>query len=54
MSFFTRLINAIKNSLRSVINKFQAYFFPQDVSFSNLPAPWTIAQVEDEEDPNVV
>lgn len=54
MIFFTRLTNAIKNFIHSALNKLQAYFLPQDASFSNLPVPWTIAQVEDEEDPRVV
>ena len=54
MLFFTRLTNAIKNSIHSAINKIQARFFPHSASFSNLPVPWTIAQVEDEEDPRVV
>lgn len=54
MLFFTRLTNAIKNSISSALNKVRATFLPQDVSFSNLPVPWTIAQLEDEEDPKVV
>ncbi|HAX77063.1 MAG TPA: hypothetical protein DCY88_14810 [Cyanobacteria bacterium UBA11372] len=54
MLFFTRLTNAIKNSIRSAFNKIRSIFFPQKPSFSNLPIPWTIAQLEDEEDPRVV
>lgn len=54
MLCFTRLINAIKNSIRSALNTIRAIFVPQRASFSNLPVPWTIAQLEDEEDPRVV
>ncbi len=50
----TRLMDAIKNLMVLVTNNTETKSFPiQEQSFQTLPLPWTIAQLEDEEDPRV-
>ena len=50
----TRLMDAIKSLIVLVTNNTEFKSFPsQEQSFQTLPVPWTIAQLEDEEDPRV-
>ncbi|MCL1474504.1 hypothetical protein [Argonema antarcticum] len=50
----THLLNAIQNFADLVANNSKGQFLHQDRAFRTLPLPWTIAQLLDEEDPNVI
>lgn len=50
----THLLNAIQNFTDLVANNSKGKFFHLERAFQTLPLPWMIAQLLDEEDPNVI